>query len=324
MPGARADGFRVALAVEGGGLRGIVSAAMLSAFEDIGMGNAFDVVYACSSGAVNSAYFLTGDTWYPLSIYYDDLASKRFLDFGRALRGRPVMDLSFALDEIVEIAKPLNYPRVRSSPIPLRIMVTDVDTLQTRLAADFSSDDDLRSALRATMWLPLAVPGATAYRGYRAIDGGVLKAHPFLIAQRTEVDPPTHILSLSTRPMGSMRPGVSWLNRYVGYRLNRLRPGLGASHIQSILEYKAARRSIEGERTNPQSRPYILDLAPLPSQIEVIRHEMNPWLLMQGARDGYEVVYYAVEGRYRRAMPRLIAPGHGRDDFHFPVDLPDW
>jgi predicted acylesterase/phospholipase RssA len=85
-------------------------------------------------------------------------------------------------------------------------MVTDVDALQTRLATDFDSDDDLRGALRASMWLPLAVPGATTYHGYRAVDGGVLTAHPFIVAQQLENNPPTHVLSLSTRPMGVSSP----------------------------------------------------------------------------------------------------------------------
>ncbi|MCW2141023.1 Patatin-like phospholipase [Actinoplanes cyaneus] len=322
MPGNRSDGFRVVLAVEGGGLRGIISAAMLSALEDIGLTNAFDAVYSCSSGAVNAAYFLTGDTWYPISIYYDDLASKRFLDFRRALRGQPIMDLSFALDEVVALTKPLDFAGVRASSIPLHIMVTDVDQLQTRLIYPFPSDEDLLNALRASMWLPLAVPGAPRFHGYRAIDGGVLTAHPFMVARGLRDEAPTHILSLSTRPMGSMRPGVSWLNQYVGRHLDRVRPGLGTSHLRSITAYKAARRAIEPERMNPRTEPYILDLAPLPHRPELVRHEMNKWLLIEGARDGYEVAYYAVEGRYRRAMPRLIAPGHGREDFRFPVDLP--
>ena len=39
-------------------MRGIVSASMLVALEDLGFADAFDVVYGCSSGAVNGAYFL--------------------------------------------------------------------------------------------------------------------------------------------------------------------------------------------------------------------------------------------------------------------------
>jgi hypothetical protein len=38
---ARSDGLRLALAVEGGAMRGVVSAAMLCAIEDLGFGECF-------------------------------------------------------------------------------------------------------------------------------------------------------------------------------------------------------------------------------------------------------------------------------------------
>src|SRR5262249_15144218 len=92
-PGHRTDSAKRGLAVEGGGMRGVISGAMLSQLEDSGFTNAFDAVYGCSSGAINAAYFLTGQTWYPLSIYYDDLTTKKFVNFSAPLRGRPILAL---------------------------------------------------------------------------------------------------------------------------------------------------------------------------------------------------------------------------------------
>ena len=40
-PGARTDGRRVALLIEGGGLRGVVSAGMVTAIEQLGLRGAF-------------------------------------------------------------------------------------------------------------------------------------------------------------------------------------------------------------------------------------------------------------------------------------------
>src|SRR5690242_15780491 len=100
LPGRRSDGAKVALAIEGGGMRGVISAAMLTELEDYGFKNAFDVVYGCSSGGINGAYFLAGETWYPLSIYYDDLTTKKFVDFGRALRRLPILDLDYAFEHV--------------------------------------------------------------------------------------------------------------------------------------------------------------------------------------------------------------------------------
>ena len=62
LPGKRSDEAKLGLAVEGGGMRGVVSASMLTAIDDLGFANCFDEIYACSSGAINAAYYLAGGT----------------------------------------------------------------------------------------------------------------------------------------------------------------------------------------------------------------------------------------------------------------------
>lgn len=59
-PGQRSDGFKLGLVVEGGGMRGIVTGAMLMGLQDMGLTHCFDAVYGASAGAINSTYFLTG------------------------------------------------------------------------------------------------------------------------------------------------------------------------------------------------------------------------------------------------------------------------
>lgn len=49
-PGARSDRFKLGLVVEGGGMRGIVTGAMLMGLQDTGMTQAFDAVYGASGG----------------------------------------------------------------------------------------------------------------------------------------------------------------------------------------------------------------------------------------------------------------------------------
>jgi hypothetical protein len=57
--GARQDGFRVALAVEGGGMRGTISAGMALALDELGLVTAFDAVYGASAGAITAAWLLS-------------------------------------------------------------------------------------------------------------------------------------------------------------------------------------------------------------------------------------------------------------------------
>jgi predicted patatin/cPLA2 family phospholipase len=301
VPGRRSDSARLGLAVEGGGLRGVVSAAMLAELENLGLQSVFDEVYGCSSGAINAAYFLAGETWYPLSIYFHDLISPLFLDFRRALRGKDVLNLPYAF-EVLETGKPLDYEKVIASPVPLQVMVTDVDAIRTVSVGEFTGRADLRAALQASCWLPLAVSGTYAYRGMRTVDGGVLTAHPFMIA----LQECTHVLSLSTRPMKPPHTRMSLLNRVVSNRLEKLRPGLGIGYLSAVAHYRSERVRLSECRTSPGEPPYVLDLAPVLGAPEVKRHEVNPArLLLDGAVVGHEIVHWAVQGEYARAIPRM-------------------
>ncbi|MDQ4009312.1 MAG: hypothetical protein M3228_01090 [Actinomycetota bacterium] len=48
-PGDRGDPHKIGLTIQGGGMRCVVSAAMLTALDDLGFGNVFDAIYGSSS-----------------------------------------------------------------------------------------------------------------------------------------------------------------------------------------------------------------------------------------------------------------------------------
>ena len=319
-PGRRTDGHRLALAVEGGGMRGSISAAMLGALEDHGFRDAFDVVYGTSSGAVNSAYFLAGTTWYPLSIYYDDLTSRQFLDLRRLLRRRPLMDIDYAYEDVVRTIKPLDHQAVLDSPIDLVIAVTDVEDRKTLAAREFTSTQDLHEALRASAWLPIALHGTGTFRGRRALDGGVLTAHPRTLALQ---DGATHVLSLSTIPLdvarGALGPGTHLVCRY----LDRIAEGLGEGYRESLRTLATEQSGLARQRVSPGARPpFVLDVAPLPGTPELKRHEMRPWRIVAACRTSYALAHCLLQGipeddlRNGRisAVPRLTIVERPRDE----------
>ena len=53
--GARRDGMKIALAVEGGGMRGCVAAGMAAAISELGLLDSFDAVYGASAGSLIGA-----------------------------------------------------------------------------------------------------------------------------------------------------------------------------------------------------------------------------------------------------------------------------
>ena len=52
------------LVVQGGGMRGVYSMAVLAAFEEMGWTRCFDHVAGASAGAMNGAHFITGQARY--------------------------------------------------------------------------------------------------------------------------------------------------------------------------------------------------------------------------------------------------------------------
>src|SRR5689334_23158220 len=81
----RTDPHVVALVVEGGGMRGAVSAGMCLALETAGLMRAVDRVYGCSSGALTGCFAAAGQAALWASVV-EDCACRAFIDPSRAFR----------------------------------------------------------------------------------------------------------------------------------------------------------------------------------------------------------------------------------------------
>jgi len=117
-PGQREDGWRVALAVEGGGMRGVLSAGMLLALEQLGLRTTVDLVVGTSAGALASAFFVDGRAAEGSVLFYTELNGPPFLDRSRLLK----RDAAFNLDYLIRDAAPrrgLNFAALNRSKIEL-------------------------------------------------------------------------------------------------------------------------------------------------------------------------------------------------------------
>jgi len=122
-PGARAsdDNATLALSIEGGGMRGAVSAGMASAIAVLGISDAFDSIYGSSAGSIVGAYMVSRQMC--IDVYTDVLttAKTKFVSKGRLASSlatglfdtrvlnntlfskyvNPAMNISFVLDGIM-------------------------------------------------------------------------------------------------------------------------------------------------------------------------------------------------------------------------------
>jgi predicted patatin/cPLA2 family phospholipase len=98
LPGERRDGFRVALAIEGGGMRGTISAGMALALDELSLVPAFDAVYGASAGAITGAWLLSRPQG--LRGWTDSAYARAFIRRSAPLRGRPVADIRALIEEL--------------------------------------------------------------------------------------------------------------------------------------------------------------------------------------------------------------------------------
>jgi len=220
--GSRADGNRIALVVSGGGMRGAYAGGMVHALTDAGLAPFFDVVYGSSAGAYVGAGLLLGSGRGSAAIFYEDMACREFIDPRRFPR-RPLVSLDHLLDDVLVRSKPLDWDRLRDSPVPLRVVATALDDLQPHVLEPAASPE-WKLALRATASIPVLAGPAVELHGRRWIDGSVGEPLPLM---RAIDDGATHVLALFTRAVSELRrsdPGgpAGWARA-----LDRLAPGLG-------------------------------------------------------------------------------------------------
>ncbi len=62
-------------------MRGVVSAGMTAAIEQLGLRDAFDEVHGASAGAFNAAFLLAGQAAYLATLYQYGFGDPRFVSF---------------------------------------------------------------------------------------------------------------------------------------------------------------------------------------------------------------------------------------------------
>lgn len=193
-------------------MRGVVSAGMVVALEQMGLLECFDVVYGSSAGAMNGAYLVAGQAAFGAAIYYQNINNRSFIDFLRPLSGRPIVDLDFLVDDVMMGPKPMDTARVISSPVPLVALATDAATGKRHAFRGFTDGRDLLHALRAGATMPIVAGPPYQFRGERYFDALLSEPIPVQIA---EDEGCTHILALLTRPYSPHARTLGFAERHI-------------------------------------------------------------------------------------------------------------
>lgn len=329
-PGARADGYKVGLAIEGGGMRGVLSAGMAAALKYLGLQDAIDVVYGSSAGSIIGAYFVSGQVpLYGASIYYDSICSDRFISkrallsspylLGRSGRAvtdaagnkvRPVLYLDALLDEVMKETKPLDWDAFvkHSAKQPLKPVASSLTAMRSEILDGFSTLDELLDCLRASARVPGIAGDPVAINGAYYSDAMIFEPVPFRSAL---ADGCTHVLVLRTKPETSRlpsRPGIYEALIAAPY-FNRnpdspcpaaARFVLDGKHIgiyKEVVEDLRRRRSgwvDPAASVAGSSSGWVLDVVPAWDSKEVAQLETRPRIIYNGARNGFAAAYEAL------------------------------
>src|SRR5215208_5652035 len=178
----RAGGARLALVIEGGGMRGVVSAGMTAAIERLGLTERFEVVVGASAGALNGAALLAGVAAAGAACYHRTLAgSPAFLRPARLLLGRPALNVRWVLEHADEGLDADRHERTLTSAVPLRCVAVDVETATVREFVGMRTREELWDALLASSRMPWVGGAPVEIGGRRYLDGGL--ASPIPIAE---------------------------------------------------------------------------------------------------------------------------------------------
>jgi predicted patatin/cPLA2 family phospholipase len=271
-PLERDDGARVALIVEGGGMRGIVSAAMAAVLEREGLTQALDLVVGTSAGALNGAALLAGVAGPCAEAYASDFASRRFINPARLAVGRPAIDVAWTLDYASAMLDEDRHRRTLSSPIELHCVAVDVDTCEPVDLTGMSTRETLYSALLASSRLPYVGGDPVEHEGRRYIDGGLVEPIPLGPALAAGA---THVLVFQTRPIGVPRSSPGGVtDRLIVRRLRALNPALVDLYRARIAEYDRITADLAARAADPAAGPPWVEVvrpprgAPSVSQLE--------------------------------------------------------
>ncbi len=292
-PGARTDGRRVALVIEGGGMRGVVSAGMTAAIEQLGLRDSFDEVHGASAGAFNAAFLLAGQAAYLAGLYQYGFGDPRFVSVARALRGGPFLDMDHIIDHVWTRHRPLRCDAIPSCSVELHCTATDADTASIVDLTDLATEEEIRSALRASGRLPWLAGAPVRFRGMRLLDATLAESIPVHVAGSTATD----LLVLQTRPHGVQHaPLSSLVARLTDRYLRAINPALVELRRTRSLRYDALAGQLAAQMVDPDHVPAVCVIRPPVGSVLVGHLEHRLAVLHAGAGEGLRAAWMAFTG----------------------------
>jgi predicted patatin/cPLA2 family phospholipase len=296
---------RVALVVEGGGMRGAVSGGMALGLDELGLAGAFDAAYGSSAGTLNAMWLVSGRVRDGIPTWTDPVLVRELISRRRAaLRRGPVVDVRGLVEERYERLSPGLFAAVLGGSTELHPIATDVETAEAvDLHGRFGDERTLRLALRASAALPLLAGPPVELGGRHFIDAGLSAAIPLsrpaasppLRSRAALADGATHVLVLRSRRAGeAVTPPGRLSGELTARALRRVSPALEAA-FRTRVEREGADEALLAEHDgDPAREPAILSIRPAPESPVPSRLERDMATIRAGLEAGRAAAHAAL------------------------------
>lgn len=287
QPGARGDGLRIALAIEGGGMRGVISAGMALALAELGLVPAFDAVYGASAGAITGAWLLSRPEG--LRGWAEPAYAKTLIRRSALLRGRPVVDIRALIEDLYQTTFPMDFAAVLANPVELHPLATDAAAGQSTDLRPFTATPaELRLALRASAAMPLLAGPPVEFAGRRFYDAGVSESVPYRTALAQGA---THVLVLRSRRDPRLAPDGHRPSRSARLlartTLRRETPALRAAFLARESRLAADDQLLAQYEADPAHTPAVFSIRPPADSPQVSRLATDGALLRAALEAGH-------------------------------------
>lgn len=290
----------IGLVVQGGGMRGVYSMGALAALEEMGFNQCFDHLAGSSAGALNGAYFITGQASYGVETYIHYLSKKVFVN---PFRVKKMVDIDYLVDYIGKKGRPLHLHKLLSAHTTLHISLTESSHAQTHYVTNRTQDIDIWEAFRATAAIPLLYNKSVKVGDGHYVDGSLSARIP---VQRVVEFGCRYVVVILTMPHSHRITSTNtWLQSLTWPATRHFSPALRQAFFGEDVDYNTTKADLSGG--NPQisgcaTRVVVISPQKGPELFSTIT--TNPQQLLQGALQAREDTWRA----FGQTPPPLTKP----------------
>ncbi len=268
---------KLALLVEGGGMRGAFTAGVFTAFKDYNL--EFPYIIGISAGANITSDYLANQCERNERIYTQWITDKRFLNFSNLLKEGTYFGMDFLYNELGYHLDPFDFDTFYQTNTCFKVGVTHCRTGKTfyMLPAKARSKEETFLMLRASSSIP-CISKPVLIRGQYYLDGASVNGIPL---DKSIEDGNTHHIFISTRNRG-YRKAYSKSTHMLAQRTLRAYPELINGIAHRHIHYNRSLKQLED--LEKEGKAFII--AP-PHPLVLDRFEKNVDKLKQLYEDGY-------------------------------------